>query len=210
LAPGTKKTTDDPAKLGLNLGPKASAEMASIGILTRAQLRALGWEKAFRKLVAKYPERLNLNMAAALIGAELGIDWRKIPQQQRQNAKALIKSIKPLKVPATSRRRRTDPTFVDFVLQDQLTDFAFESRKMFGGFGLYSKEYFFGIIYGDALYLRTNDQTRPAFVDAGMEMFRPNPRQVLKAYYQVPTDVLENAGDLAKWVRSAVMVAKRA
>jgi DNA transformation protein len=37
-----------------------------------------------------------------------------------------------------------------------------------------------------------------------MKPFRPNARQTIKSYYQVPVDILENADPLREWARKAI------
>ena len=96
----------------------------------------------------------------------------------------------------------------DFVL-DQLHKLGgLESRAMFGGLGLYAGGNFFGIIFKGRLYFRTNESSRAAYLQRGMEPFRPKPKQSLHAYYEVPADILENPGELATWARVAVDAAK--
>ena len=76
-------------------------------------------------------------------------------------------------------------------------------RPMFGGYGVYQCEVFFGIIHQGRLYFKTNDRTRPAYVKKGMKPFRPNARQTLETYYEVPVTVLEDSDLLADWARRA-------
>jgi DNA transformation protein len=103
--------------------------------------------------------------------------------------------------------KKSDP-FVDFVL-DQLRSLpGVRSRRMFGGHGLYAKDDFFGVIAAGCLYFKTNEKTRQRYVDVGMEPFEPNPGQVLKNYFKVPVDVLEDDDALAEWARESVRVAK--
>jgi DNA transformation protein and related proteins len=191
--------------LGLNLGPKTTAEMATIGIHTAAELKAEGWESAFKKLVKKYPHRLNLNMASALIGATLGKDWREIPEAKKAQAKALIKELKPRKPrPASSPRPKQDTSFVEYIIHDQLDSLHVEARRMFGSFGLYCKGRFFGIIHDGCVYLKTDDKTRNPYIKAGMKPFTPNPRQTLKSLYQVPIDILEDADEFHRWAVASI------
>jgi DNA transformation protein and related proteins len=97
-----------------------------------------------------------------------------------------------------------DNSFKDFALdQLRLLD-DLTARAMFGGWGLYGGEVFFGIVHDDRLYFKTDDATRPAYLEHGMEPFRPNDRQTLKSYYEVPIGVLENADELAKWAQRAI------
>jgi len=76
--------------------------------------------------------------------------------------------------------------FKDFVL-DQLSGLrGVTCRAMFGGYGLYQGETFFGIIHKSRLYLKTDERTRSAYLKQGMKPFRPNRKQTLKTYYEVP------------------------
>jgi DNA transformation protein len=93
--------------------------------------------------------------------------------------------------------------FKDFVL-DQLTDLpGLTCRSMFGGYGLYCDRVFFGIIHKGRLYFKTSDTTAPRYRTRKMKPFKPNVKQTLKTYYEVPVDVLEDAGELTRWAREA-------
>jgi len=99
-------------------------------------------------------------------------------------------------------------SFVTFV-RDQLgTLGAIDARPMFGGFGLYLDNVFFGIVHDDRLYFKTDSHSAADYIAQGMEPFQPNPRQTLKNYYEVPGDVLEDAGELVLWVGTALKVAR--
>lgn len=75
---------------------------------------------------------------------------------------------------------------------------------MFGGVGLYLGDDFFAIVYDDRLYLRTNDETRAWYEDLGAETFKPNAKQEIKSYLEVPPDVVEDRDTLvAKAVEAA-------
>lgn len=80
----------------------------------------------------------------------------------------------------------------------------FRCKNMFGGSGLYSRGRFFGLLYKGRIYFRTGDDTRPAYIGAGMGFFRPNPRQSLKNYYEVPPAVVADRGVLLKWAQKAI------
>ena len=96
-----------------------------------------------------------------------------------------------------------DNSFVAYVL-DQLARFeGLGCRAMFGGHGLYRGPTFFGIVFSGRLYLKTDDATVREYARRGMRPFHPNDRQVLKTYYEVPTDVLEDRERLATWAASA-------
>jgi DNA transformation protein and related proteins len=86
------------------------------------------------------------------------------------------------------------------------------SRRMFGGAGLYSDEFFFGLIMDDVLYLRVDDSNRADYTARRMAQFRPYAdRPYLSMnYFEVPADVLEDAGELVNWARQSVVVAMKA
>jgi len=100
-------------------------------------------------------------------------------------------------------------SFITYV-RDQLRMFGpIEARPMFGGFGLYLDDLFFGIVHDDRLYFKTNSRSAADYIDQGMEPFRPNPRQTLKNYYEVPPDVLEDSERVTNWAKAALSVARR-
>ena len=93
--------------------------------------------------------------------------------------------------------------FRDFVL-DQLNELSgLTHRAMFGGYGLYCGRVFFGIVHKGRLYFKTNATTAPRYRTRKMKPFRPNAKQTLHTYYEVPVDVLEDAGELTIWARQA-------
>ena len=78
-------------------------------------------------------------------------------------------------------------------------------RSMFGGYGLYAGERFFGIIHGERFYFHTNDESRERYVAAGMGCFiTPGKQMALKKYLEVPPQVIERASELIKWAREAI------
>jgi DNA transformation protein and related proteins len=78
------------------------------------------------------------------------------------------------------------------------------SRPMFGGYGLYWGETIFGIAHGDRLFLKVDERSRADFQARGMGPFRPNERQTLKSYYEVPQGVLGDPEALLSWAREAI------
>jgi DNA transformation protein len=79
---------------------------------------------------------------------------------------------------------------------------------MFSGFGIYAGDIFFALIAEDALYFKTNEQTRRRYKEAGSDCFRPSKTQVLKSYYEVPADILEDRESLLEWASEAIEVAR--
>jgi DNA transformation protein and related proteins len=87
---------------------------------------------------------------------------------------------------------------------------ALSTRRMFGGLGLYSDEWFFALIDDDVLFFKVDDANREDYLSRGMKAFMPVPGKSSFGYYQVPADVIEEAEDLARWARRSIEVAQRA
>jgi DNA transformation protein len=99
---------------------------------------------------------------------------------------------------------KQDESFKDLVL-DQLQYLVdVEARRMFGGYGLYQDETIFGIIHRGKLFFKIDESTVGAYRKFKMKPFRPNAKQTLKSYYQVPQDVVEDMDILCKWAVQAV------
>jgi DNA transformation protein len=93
-------------------------------------------------------------------------------------------------------------------LEDRLRKLPdLEIRSMFGGAGIYAEGTMFGIVYRGRVYLKTNPSTRAAFVGLGMKAFRPPRGAVLKSYYEVPPDIIDDEADLVSWARRALAAA---
>lgn len=101
--------------------------------------------------------------------------------------------------------------FVDYVIEQLQGLERVTSRRMFSGVGLYSDGLFFGLLYHERLYFKTDDATRPEYEARGSEGFRPprpkNLGPVKMRYYTVPAEVLEDNEELVKWARKAKAVA---
>lgn len=78
------------------------------------------------------------------------------------------------------------------------------SRQMFGGWGIYSGEKFFAIVQESSLYFKTNEKTSKKYIDAEMQPFAPSEEQILKNYYEVPADVIENKDEIVLWAEESI------
>ena len=96
-----------------------------------------------------------------------------------------------------------DASFLDFVLEQLAGAKPLKVRPMFGGHGLYLGASFFGIVHKGSLYLRTDEASRNAYLVKGSKPFNPKGRQELHRYYEVPSEVLEDAEELLVWARAA-------
>ncbi|WP_088282471.1 TfoX/Sxy family protein [Ideonella sp. A 288] len=87
------------------------------------------------------------------------------------------------------------------------------ARRMFGGHGLYIDDLFVALIIEERLYLKADEQARPAFEQAGSEPFgyaTRNGRRTVLAYWSVPDDAMESPALMQPWARLAMASALRA
>lgn len=106
--------------------------------------------------------------------------------------------------------------FVEYVLE-QLR--AFEDialRRMFGGYGIYRRGIMFAIIADDRLFLKTDEENRHEYKDAGMVPFvydkhdkQGKKKIVTMSYWEVPPHVLESADAFFYWCVKAYDAAVR-
>lgn len=107
-------------------------------------------------------------------------------------------------------------------VSSEYTDFLIEmlaplgpvaSRRMFGGAGLFADGLMFGLIANEILYLKVDDENRPAFEAEGMQPFsydtKAGKRGVM-SYWQVPERLFDEPDEFVVWARDAVSVAMRA
>lgn len=93
--------------------------------------------------------------------------------------------------------------FKAFIL-DQLAGLnGVTGRAMFGGYGLYQRAKFFGIIHKGRLYFKVSATTVLNYEKHGMKPFRPNAKQTLTSFYEVPIDVIEDVEALTQWAAEA-------
>ncbi len=88
---------------------------------------------------------------------------------------------------------------------------AVRSRRMFGGVGVYSSDFFFALLDNDTLYFKVDDETRGDFESIGMGPFRPfGEGGDAMQYYEVSAELIEDHDTLREWSERAVGVARRA
>ncbi len=95
-------------------------------------------------------------------------------------------------------------SFRDFVLEQLAALPGLRCKRMFGGYGLYSGEVFFAILFDGRLYFKTNPATLAEYLKYGAAVFAPSEKQVLKNYREVPVDILEDSERLRIWAEKAV------
>ncbi len=104
------------------------------------------------------------------------------------------------------------PSYRSFVLEQLEQIFPITAKNMFGGVGLYAKEYFFALIADDRLYFKVDDSNRPDFEAAAMEPFRPYADGRSMQYYEVPIarSLLESFMDNRDTILTSTFIVRRA
>lgn len=78
-----------PIEQARGLGPTMGAELRRVGITTKEELIAIGWQEAWALLIERYPGRLNRNAGYGLAAAVLEMDWRELPAEVKAEVLAL-------------------------------------------------------------------------------------------------------------------------
>ena len=82
-------------------------------------------------------------------------------------------------------------------------------RRMFGGIGIYAEGAMFAIEWREQLFLKTDDESRPEYEEAGSAPFKPNERMTSKTFFEVPEEIAADDAELAAWAHRAVEAARR-
>ncbi len=82
------------------------------------------------------------------------------------------------------------------------------ARPMFGGHGIYWGDTIFGIAFRGRLYLKADEGSKGDYLARGMGPFRPNERQTIKSYYEVPPEVLAEPEALISSAAVAIRAAQ--
>jgi DNA transformation protein and related proteins len=101
--------------------------------------------------------------------------------------------------------------FVEHVLEMLEPCGPIRAKRMFGGYGLYRDDLIFGLVTGDVLYLKTDDQSVGLFEARGLAPFvytkKGEPTKT--SYYTAPEEVFEEPEAAAEWLRIACDAAVR-
>ena len=83
-----------------NLGPAVEKDMHAAGIFTAAQVRELGVEQAFLKMldgrqkVGRSAKCCNALYLYSFYGAIYDVDWREVPEDKKQEFKAWTEQLR--------------------------------------------------------------------------------------------------------------------
>jgi DNA transformation protein and related proteins len=101
--------------------------------------------------------------------------------------------------------------FIEYIMELLEPIAAIEGSKFFGGYGIKSDSIQFAMIMGNSLYFVVNDKTRPKYAKLNKQPFSyttKNGKRLVKRYFEVPEDLLEEQDALLEWARESIAVAK--
>jgi DNA transformation protein len=107
---------------------------------------------------------------------------------------------------------KNTPDYIAHVLDLMRPTAAATARTMFGGHGVYVDGVIVAIVIEDVLYLKTDDENRPAFASRGLEPFRYVTKEGevhVMSYHRAPDEALDGPADMAPWLQSAQAAALR-
>lgn len=82
-------------------------------------------------------------------------------------------------------------------------------RRFFGGEGICAGDVMFGMVFGERLYFKTDDQTREAYFQEACEpfTFEKGGKTIVTGWYVLPVRLYDDPQELARWARQALDVA---
>lgn len=100
--------------------------------------------------------------------------------------------------------------YLEYVL-DQLSQFGdVQSKKMFGGVGLFHDGLMFGMIGGDVFRLKVDESNIADYEVRGMQPFSSGSKKKGMPYWEVPADVIEDPELLKGWADKSYQAAVKA
>jgi len=83
------------------------------------------------------------------------------------------------------------------------------AKRFFGGEGLYAGDVMIGMVFGDIIYFKTDEQTRKAFVAEKCKpfSFEKGGETVVTSWFALPDRLYDDPDELAQWARAAHCVA---
>lgn len=85
-------------------------------------------------------------------------------------------------------------------------------RRMFGGHGIYRHGLMIALVADDTLYLKVDEQARPAFEAEGLGPFvyQGKGKPVAMSYWRCPERCLDDPVEMRRWLEQAHAAALRA
>jgi DNA transformation protein len=111
-----------------------------------------------------------------------------------------------------TRPPRASHPLLDRVLPRLAPLGAPRGRALFGGWGIYIDDVFMGLVAYGALYFKVDDANRADYQAAGVGPFTyaGQSKPIEMSYWEVPSDVIDDAERLHDWAGKALAAARRA
>ena len=79
------------------------------------------------------------------------------------------------------------------------------ARRMFGGHGIFHEGRMFGLVSGERLYLKTDEESRAKFEAKGLAPFEymRSGKLTPTSYVEAPPEIYEDREEAARWARLA-------
>ncbi len=86
-----------------------------------------------------------------------------------------------------------------------------QTKRMFGGFGIYHQGLMFGLVADDVLYLKADATSSPAFEQLGLSQFEfdRHGKMIKMSYYQAPEEIFEDFEQATIWAKRGYEAALR-
>jgi DNA transformation protein len=100
----------------------------------------------------------------------------------------------------------------DYIIEILSPFGAVRLRAMFGGHGVYLDGLFVAIIVNGTLYFKTDEKTRPLFIEKACRPFayELKGKRVSMSYYEAPSDAVDSSDAIEPWLKLAKQAAMRA
>ncbi|MBI3546839.1 MAG: TfoX/Sxy family protein [Gammaproteobacteria bacterium] len=102
--------------------------------------------------------------------------------------------------------------YTQYVLEQLQPVLAVNTRRFFGGVGIFYGARHFAMIMGNSLYLAVDDESRPRYEKAGMGPFSYRTKKGIikvRKYYELPEEILTDPVELKVWARESIRVADK-
>ena len=107
--------------------------------------------------------------------------------------------------------RQNSSEFVDHLHEVFEAFGPVDSRRMFGGYGIYHDDLMFALVAYDTVYLKADAESSARFEDAGLEQFEyvKNGKPMKMSYYAAPEAIFDDPDEAKFWATLAYEAALR-
>jgi len=102
--------------------------------------------------------------------------------------------------------------YTEYVLELLAPIGQIHTTQFFGGVGVYYGSVQFAMMIGNTLYFVTDENTRTKYEQAGKQPFSYMTKKghvLVRRYYELPEEVLTEAGQLRVWANESIAIAAR-